>query len=482
MRLPPLALVSLVACTGEPPPAPPVLPKEATSPPLALWSQLVDPRSGHHVEARWVLDGAGARCAEYTLRDGPRHLVGGERVASPPPASFDVTVCAVALPDDLASATLEQAGRPLGSVQGWAAVLAAVEAGRPVIALGDTGCRDDSQQSCDADHWGLPGVLQGTAAESPALYLHVGDYRYRGEEASTPDSWSAWNDDFMSLLDAQGRGAPWVLGRGNHEQCAPNSPTYGAAWWWLFGPTAQTTCPSADDDLHPTWSFDLPRGSAVHRFVVIDSSNDGSAVLQSRLADALGLSLTGQYTRWIHHHPLLGLLDFRMPQPADPEVRQAFELALAGARGAAPLCAQGRCDPAADIVGHEHFYERVRFRAQGGTADVWPQTLIVGHGGVVLRSAGADTPDCLAPLTVTPAGGAARTWSAELESAAAFGYVAIALASDTATAEGWTLRPVFTGTGAPSAGTAAGPCTTGGNPMSWSTEIPTGGALGFPAK
>ncbi len=475
-----------------------------STPLQALWSQYVASDDHHTVEARWVLTGTGQTCADWTIVDGTNTATGAERKADPAPANFDITVCAATIPSSWAKATLQHGGTDQGTVYGYAQTLAATAMGKPVINLGDTGCRgysdkdSECQQTCDDTSWGLEGVLSTAAAEAPGAYLHVGDYRYRGEEDDRPDSWKDWYDDFFVKVNAHGQGAPWILARGNHEQCSPETPTNGPGWWLLLGPDARTTCaPAGEPDaptLHQTWAVDIPVGATTHRTVVIDTSDhsidkkkDTAHELEDRFTDALNLRQSGpHYTRFLHHHPVLSLLSYEMPTPGDSDTRDAFAAAL-GKAGTGPLCTGGRCNPQADIVGHEHFYELVEFRAKGGgTEDVWADSLVVGHGGVILRDSGTAENVCKTVLTVNQAD-ADGSFAAIIDSAKvsehseAFGYVSTVLASDGTSTDGWTLTPVFTGADKPTFGDSTPSCTEpDGAPMVWKAKVAAGGDLGFP--
>lgn len=110
-----------------------------------------------------------------------------------------------------------------------------------IVLLGDTGCRmkePDSFQACnDPEAWPFAHVAASAASADPDLIIHVGDYLYRESPcpednagcAGSPvgDTWATWEADFFvpaaPLLDA----APWILIRGNHEDC------YRAGYGWF---------------------------------------------------------------------------------------------------------------------------------------------------------------------------------------------------------------------------------------------------------
>ena len=138
------------------------------------------------------------------------------------PAPFPVRSCEVAVPGDAVAAVLDGKALPLP---------------RPnpqrIVVFGDTGCRlasRDATQDCnDINSWPFPRIAAMAAAARPDLVIHVGDYHYR-EEACPVDhagcagspwgyGFDAWNADFFSPAAPLFAAAPWVLVRGNHEDC-----------------------------------------------------------------------------------------------------------------------------------------------------------------------------------------------------------------------------------------------------------------------
>ncbi|MDQ6925243.1 MAG: metallophosphoesterase [Candidatus Eremiobacteraeota bacterium] len=126
---------------------------------------------------------------------------------------------------------------------------------RRVVVLGDTGCRISalSAQSCnDPAAWPFPQIAQAIAAVHPDLIVHVGDYLYRERAcpvlarcADSPfgDDAAAWYADFLTPAAPLFAGAPLVLVRGNHEECARN----GAGWFRYLDAHASSACSDATD-------------------------------------------------------------------------------------------------------------------------------------------------------------------------------------------------------------------------------------------
>src|SRR5260370_28786262 len=139
------------------------------------------------------------------------------------PAQFPVRGCEAMMPGDAVAAVLDGKALPLP---------------RPnpqrILVFGDTGCRlatGNATQDCnDINAWPFPKIAAMAAAARPDLVIHVGDYHYR-EGACPADSagcagrpwgygWDAWNADFFAPAAPLFAAAPWVMVRGNHEDCS----------------------------------------------------------------------------------------------------------------------------------------------------------------------------------------------------------------------------------------------------------------------
>ena len=90
----------------------------------------------------------------------------------------------------------------------------------------------------------FPSVAAAAAKLKPDLVMHVGDYLYREEPcppgnagcAGSPsgDNWPSWNADFFAPAAPLLAAAPWVILRGNHEDCQ----RAGLGFLRLLGPDA----------------------------------------------------------------------------------------------------------------------------------------------------------------------------------------------------------------------------------------------------
>lgn len=160
---------------------------------------------------------------------------GSMNIRALPTAEHPNVVCETAVP----------AGSSAVSIDGKSMPLPVADPQR-IALIGDTGCRlkapDDFQACNDPSQWPFAGVAASAADWNPDLIVHVGDYLYRESPcpsdndgcAGSPygDTWATWHADFFQpaapLLDA----APWILVRGNHEDCSRE----GGGWFRYLDP------------------------------------------------------------------------------------------------------------------------------------------------------------------------------------------------------------------------------------------------------
>ncbi|HEY1750755.1 MAG TPA: metallophosphoesterase [Caulobacteraceae bacterium] len=355
---PALLALALAGCSRAQPARPPAAPATA---PVAdqAWVQLTD-------------RGAEVRLATAAPACPPIAVDGADlpmRRRAAPDADFPVTVCEALLPK----------GARHAAVGGRALPLPSPEPKRLVI-FGDTGCRlkGGDIQNCDKPaEWPFAQVARLAAAHHPDLVIHVGDYYYRESPcpagragcAGSPwgDNWTTWAADFFAparpLLDA----APWVLVRGNHEDCARGGP----GWFLLLdnGP-APLTCPAASAPM----AVDVG-GLTLY---VLDSSGTvdqaappGAVAAFAAQLDALKAHPSAGPAWIVTHRPIWGLAPVVRLGPFGP-----LEVAINATEQAA---ARGRDLSGVDMVVSGHIHHFASFAFQGAR----PPQLIVGTGGDV---------------------------------------------------------------------------------------------------
>jgi hypothetical protein len=166
-------------------------------------------------EARATTDAA--TCPALTEDGVPAAMA----VRAAPGPGYPMLACSAPLPATIH--TLEIDGLP---------VAVPVAEPRRIAIIGDSGCRvaGTRGQACnDAADWPFRLVAETAAALRPDAVIHVGDYHYRESAcpagnrgcAGSPfgDNWAVWRADFFAPAETLLRVAPWVVVRGNHEEC-----------------------------------------------------------------------------------------------------------------------------------------------------------------------------------------------------------------------------------------------------------------------
>ncbi|HEY2034614.1 MAG TPA: metallophosphoesterase [Rhizomicrobium sp.] len=204
---------------------------------VAAWVQYVP---GGGVEARVVTKWS--ECPRLSI-DGSQTTM-RERAA--PTGDFP-RVCALEIPSGAKKVSvLEPLDRMTGAnAQRVEDLPLPVTNPRRIMVFGDTGCRIKGEviQDCnDPKKWPFPEIAATAAKLKPDLVIHVGDYLYRESAcpdndkrcAGTPhgDNWPTWDADFFTPAAPLLAAAPWVIVRGNHEDCQ----RAGAGWLRLLGP------------------------------------------------------------------------------------------------------------------------------------------------------------------------------------------------------------------------------------------------------
>jgi hypothetical protein len=433
---------------GVPAAAAPPAPEEGSL--LAAYTLLGE---DGRVVLRAIVDGP--QCPSLTV-DG-RTLTMGERAGPRTPASgprgaaFAVRSCERALESPahharLGSRVLPLPGRSL----------------RRLLVIGDTGCRQKALQApaalpvlapvsaqigifqnCDdAGAWPFAGLAARAAAEQPDLVVHVGDYHYR-ESACPPGrtcahgpwgyGWDAWNADFFSPAAPLLLAAPWVMTRGNHEECA----RAGQGWYRFLAPDPlregrDCDNPQADEVADYSPPYAVPLGDN-WQLVVFDSASassgakPGSAAYQQRREHLRAqyhraaelAAVPGRHTIFVSHHPVFGYtLELGGIAVGNGVMLDALE--DPGARGPGPMLPAG---VELALHGHVHDFQAVDFRSGQ------PATLVAGHGGDALDR---DFPPHLSPSERERPGLAVR----HVTEAVRFGYLVL----ERAEPGGWNLR------------------------------------------
>ena len=330
---------------------------------LAHWVQMAP---GGVSEARVVVQG-----------ECPAAVVDGANVPmqtrAAPNDKFPVRLCSVTLAPTVKSVSV------LG---------AELHAPKPIperiLVLGDTGCRIKGKtvQACnDPAQWPFPQVSAQAAKLKPDLVIHVGDYLYRESAcpagdagcAGSPsgDNWTTWAADFFTPGKALLEAAPWVIVRGNHEECV----RAGTGFLRLIGPLPVAEGAPCVEHVAP---YAVQLGKI--NLIVTDNASAADVMPASSLVDtykqdfaALPKLATGE--TWIAgHHPIWGVAGLQLGMVVGGNATLMDAEEGAGIPSNVDLM----------LAGHIHTFEAINY--DNGL----PPQLVVGEGGDTLDSAPPD--------------------------------------------------------------------------------------------
>lgn len=257
-----------------------------------------------------------------------------------------------------------------------------------IVVIGDTGCRlkaaDDAWQGCnDPAKWPFAAIAARAAALHPDLVLHVGDYLYRenacpaGKADCADAVWgygeASWRADFLAPAGPLLAAAPWVMVRGNHEECA----RAGEGWSRLFDPhlpePAQDCVDPAHDgvgDRGAPYAVELGGGSriAVADLVGLANANNHDDVLHAAYrADFAKIAA-------LLHGSRFGIVTAHYPLNPVSWYKNVIDEVTIGSRPVKALGALGNLNARLMIAGHVHEFQVTRFTDR-------PTQVIAGFSG-----------------------------------------------------------------------------------------------------
>jgi hypothetical protein len=144
-----------------------------------------------------------------------------------------------------------------------------------------------SQPCRDPTDWPFAKIAESANSKVVAgksFILHVGDFHYRENpciDSSTRcgaspfgDNWATWREEFFEPAKRLLLAAPWVIMRGNHEDCA----RAGAGWIFLFALPGLYQSGSACDSAAQTYQVNIGKTedaqSRPRILVVMDTSDE----------------------------------------------------------------------------------------------------------------------------------------------------------------------------------------------------------------
>ncbi|PFH09326.1 calcineurin-like phosphoesterase family protein [Collimonas sp. PA-H2] len=341
------------------------------------------------------------RAAAATVAQRPT----ASAAADSKPSAFPVTACEYLVPADSSGVSVGSRSLPLPK-----------QAPQRIVVLADTGCRlkkaDNAWQACDdGDSWPFPEIASTAAAMKPDLVLHIGDYHYRenacpADIAGCKDSpwgygWDAWQADLFKPAAPLMAAAPWVMVRGNHEECA----RAGQGWFRFLDTQAADPKRSCNDPANDAaGNLSDPYAVAVGadtQVIVFDSAKAGRAALATsdpqfiayqaqfqavnRLAAKAGVN-----SIFTNHHPILGFAPIAGAPPAPGN--QALQSVMQSVNPTAFYPSGVKTA----IHGHVHDFQAINF------SSAHPATFVSGNGGDNLDVNFADP----FPANTNPAPGA----------------------------------------------------------------------------
>ena len=252
-----------------------------------------------------------------------------------------------------------------------------------IAVIGDTGCRlkesklSSTYQDCsDLKQWRFPQVIESLAKENPNLIVHVGDYHYREQcspgkpcqkmSAVTGYGWEPWKLDFFEPSKKALGEAPWVIVRGNHEDCQRAQLGYHKL---LSAVPWKSSC----DEFEATQVIELGDIAIVN----LDSSaisdmpqfnSEAQNIWKVRVAEVSEKLKTVKAKHiWLFtHKPIYGLVPLgKGYAPLNVNLRQAYEAAEWSKR--------------VEVIFGGHVHNSQLVRVKGG-----PLQVVIGNGGTAL--------------------------------------------------------------------------------------------------
>lgn len=148
---------------------------------------------------------------------------------------------------------------------------------KKILVIGDTGCVITSYFSQDCkNNWFFKSIAETAATYKPDLIIHLGDYIYRS--FGYPDNFTTWKKDFFTPVGELLTAAPWVMVRGNHEECARN-----ARGWFTFLASSSISKSEENNvvgpvycsDYMPFYSIDIKKDL---KLIITDSTREENLI------------------------------------------------------------------------------------------------------------------------------------------------------------------------------------------------------------
>jgi hypothetical protein len=272
---------------------------------------------------------------------------------------------------------------------------------------------DNAWQSCsDGNAWPLATIAASAAALHPDLVLHLGDYHYR-ENACPADiagcqgspwgyGWDVWEADLFKPAVPLMAAAPWVVVRGNHEECG----RAGQGWFRFLDTQTYSSERSCDDSANDSVAnYSMPYAVSLGsdtQVIVFDSAKAANKTLiadslpfktyQQQLKSSAQLAAKpGVNSIFVNHHPVLAFSPGTgvAPFPGNRGLQSVMQTVSPGSYFPPGVVTA--------IHGHVHDFQAIDF------SSAHPATIVTGNGGDATDDNFADP----FPKSASPAPGVA---------------------------------------------------------------------------
>lgn len=402
-----IALAALIVLGGC------VSPPGSQRAPLDRWTQL-GPAGAVSLRAIVAADDE----CPTALVDGHPHslLQRAAATAAKPPAGrhsdnpayqpdFPVQSCELSVPTSTRRASIAGQIMPLPKT-----------AIRRIVIVGDTGCRIKASasqpgppvQDCSSPtDWPWQRIAAAAARTRPDLVIHLGDYHYREycddptrcPPAWDPDvavgyGWPGWHADFFTPAAPLLAAAPWIMLRGNHENC----DRAGDGWMRFLSPLPYQACgdqfyrSASRSVLANNLTADAYRVDVDENLTLVIADNAGAEDYFPATARAADVGL------FERHLQVLDTLPAGRPAWLLAHRPIWYDMLAASAQPNALQVALRKRLPAnvqLAFSGHQHVFQTINFSP---TADAAyhpagrPAQIVVGGGGTELEAYDPESP------------------------------------------------------------------------------------------
>ena len=349
-----------------------------------------------------TVDGTSTRMTLRVAAGTPAQRTTASAASDSKASSFPVNACEATVASTAKAASIGSRVLPLPKTNP-----------QRVVILADTGCRmkksSNTFQSCnDPLSWPFASAAATAAKMNPDLVLHVGDYHYR-ENACPPDvagcqgspwgyGWDTWQADLFQPAAPLMAAAPWVLVRGNHEECA----RAGQGWYRFLDPrpySADRSCdnPANDTAANASDPYAVAIGSDT-QVIVFDSAKAGTTALattdpwfqtyQKQFSTVGTLAAKpGVMSIFTNHHPILGFVPIAGSTPLGGNAALLSVMNSLNATAYYPPGVQ------VALHGHVHDFQAINFTSNH------PATIVAGNAGDSLDVALPDPFPAISPAS-----------------------------------------------------------------------------------